>query len=416
MEVKNYKKEANPTYFTAKGTLYKLAHANNEDAMQFLKLIDMSDLEKGFKESGNLFEGASKLVAERMGIGIGCAIELRYNVVSKVLDDSKLNNFFDIACGYTPRSLYCKKKGVDYIGVDVPIVVDEMNEKVGELVKNGKHTPYISADATNPSTIIKASEYLNGEVFISCEGLIMYLSLDELQELISGVKGILAKHGGAWYTSDLGVDYKRVPLPFINDKMIEEKMYNKASTLKDTNDIKYFSNNFKTEEEKIKFFEKNGLLVEKLAIKDMNLNITQLEKESNEVKKNVKALFDTFFCWKLTLKDDEKNKICVNNSNSKVNIEHKLENGKLLLKVDGRIDTLSSPELLRAYDLEAEKSIIKGILIDANKLEYISSAGLRVILKMCKALKSEKVEINGANQVVKEIFKTTGFDKFVNIY
>lgn len=415
MEEKNYKKEANPTYFTAKGTLLKLAEANNVDAIEFLKLIDMSDLRKGIKESGEIFPGVSRAIADRMSVGIGNAVELRYNVVSKVLLDSGLKNFFDIACGYTPRALYCKRNGIDYIGTDVPIVVDEMNKKVGELVTNGKHTPYISADATNPSTIIKAAEGLNGEVFISCEGLILYLTFDELQEFVSGIKGILAKHGGAWYTSDLGVDYVKVPLPFINDKKIEEEMVKSASTLKNTNDIKFFSNNFKSEKEKIKFFENKGLKVEKLAIKDMNLTITQLEKESDEIKKNVKKLFDTFYCWKLTLNDEEKKSINVKGLDNKVKVEHKLENGNLNIKVAGRIDTLSSPELLKAYDIEAQNGTINSIVIDANELEYISSAGLRVILKMSKAVKSGNVEINGANEVVKNIFKTTGFDNFVKV-
>ena len=42
----------------------------------------------------------------------------------------------------------------------------------------------------------------------SCEGLTQYLSADEFTQLIGGIREILIRHGGAWVTSDFGVDYE----------------------------------------------------------------------------------------------------------------------------------------------------------------------------------------------------------------
>ena len=80
----------------------------------------------------------------------------------------------------------------------------------------------------------------------------------------------------------------------------------------------------------------------------------------------------------------------------------------------GRLDTVTAPEL------EAELSGIlqtaDTIKIDMEKLEYISSAGLRVILKTQKALeKKGGLKLTNVPESVKEVFDITGFSDFLTI-
>ena len=80
----------------------------------------------------------------------------------------------------------------------------------------------------------------------------------------------------------------------------------------------------------------------------------------------------------------------------------------------GRLDTVTAPEL------EAELSGIlptaDTIRIDMEKLEYISSAGLRVILKTQKALeKKGGLKLTNVPESVKEVFDITGFSDFLTI-
>ena len=87
------------------------------------------------------------------------------------------------------------------------------------------------------------------------------------------------------------------------------------------------------------------------------------------------------------------------------NLETKLEEGVFKLKISGRLDTLTAPELLKKFK---ENEGIKQILVDISKMKFISSAGLRVLEIMLKELNNKEMfEIIGANENIKEIMKNS---------
>lgn len=91
-----------------------------------------------------------------------------------------------------------------------------------------------------------------------------------------------------------------------------------------------------------------------------------------------------------------------------------MENDKAILSVEGWLDTNSSPELGR--EIEA-LSDIESLILDFDKLEYIASAGLRIIILAYKKLKSMNGEfsiINVSSEVM-DVFKLTGFDQNFDI-
>ena len=83
--------------------------------------------------------------------------------------------------------------------------------------------------------------------------------------------------------------------------------------------------------------------------------------------------------------------------------------------MDGRLDTLTSPQL----DEEINKIIegAKKLIFDLDKLAYISSAGLRILVLFKKEAQAtnNKMVIRNINDVVKEVFTVTGFDKILKI-
>ena len=89
-----------------------------------------------------------------------------------------------------------------------------------------------------------------------------------------------------------------------------------------------------------------------------------------------------------------------------MNIDKKLEDGKLSLKIGGRLDTNTSPELEAAMQLEG----VKEITFDLSDLEYVSSAGLRVFLTAQKAMMAcgGQMTIANPNATVKGVFDITG--------
>ena len=87
-------------------------------------------------------------------------------------------------------------------------------------------------------------------------------------------------------------------------------------------------------------------------------------------------------------------------------IEKRLENGCLTLVVGGRLDTNTAPELESELKLDG----VKEVVFDFGGLEYISSAGLRVLLTAKKALMGSggKMSVVNANETVRGVFEITG--------
>ena len=87
-------------------------------------------------------------------------------------------------------------------------------------------------------------------------------------------------------------------------------------------------------------------------------------------------------------------------------IEKTTENEKVTLTVSGRLDTTTAPELEAALDEVLENT--KELIFNLENLEYISSAGLRVILKAQKSIKTKgSMKLTGVNDSIMEVFDIT---------
>ncbi|MBQ8940923.1 MAG: STAS domain-containing protein [Firmicutes bacterium] len=90
------------------------------------------------------------------------------------------------------------------------------------------------------------------------------------------------------------------------------------------------------------------------------------------------------------------------------------ENETLTVTIEGRLDTTTAPQL--EAELKSSLDDIKKLVFDIKDLEYISSAGLRVLLSAQKVMnKQGNMVVKGANESVMEIFEVTGFVDILNI-
>ena len=89
-------------------------------------------------------------------------------------------------------------------------------------------------------------------------------------------------------------------------------------------------------------------------------------------------------------------------------IEKKINNDAVTLIVSGRLDTQTAPELEK--ELDSILSGLKELTFDMTNLEYVSSAGLRVILKAQKAMNAQgSMKLTSVNESIMEVFDITGF-------
>ena len=94
--------------------------------------------------------------------------------------------------------------------------------------------------------------------------------------------------------------------------------------------------------------------------------------------------------------------------------EKRLDGTELTIKVSGRLDTTTSPQL----EAELKQSIggITKLVFDLSELEYLSSAGLRVLLSAHKTMdKQGEMIVKNVNDAVNEIFEITGFIDILTI-
>lgn len=89
-------------------------------------------------------------------------------------------------------------------------------------------------------------------------------------------------------------------------------------------------------------------------------------------------------------------------------INKTVEGGKLIIAPEGRLDTMTSPQL----DAELDNSIksVSELVFDFAGLDYISSAGLRVLLKAQKVMNRQgSMVIRNVSDEIRDIFDVTGF-------
>ena len=95
-------------------------------------------------------------------------------------------------------------------------------------------------------------------------------------------------------------------------------------------------------------------------------------------------------------------------------ITKNLNENHLTIALEGRLDTTTAPELEQM--LKDSMDSVNELTIDFSKLDYISSAGLRVLLSAHKVMsKKGGMKVVNVNEIVKEVFDVTGFADILDI-
>lgn len=97
-----------------------------------------------------------------------------------------------------------------------------------------------------------------------------------------------------------------------------------------------------------------------------------------------------------------------------MNIKQKKEDKKLIVSISGKVDTQTAPELM-----EFLKGVMPGVeelVLDFQEVEYISSAGLRVVLFAQKTMNAQgSMTVVNVNEDIMEVFELTGFNDILTI-
>ncbi len=97
-----------------------------------------------------------------------------------------------------------------------------------------------------------------------------------------------------------------------------------------------------------------------------------------------------------------------------LNVKKVVDNDKAVFTLEGRLDTVTAPDL----EAEVNESIsgLTDLVFDCADLEYISSAGLRVLLSAQKVMmKQGEMKLINVNEIVMEILDVTGFSDIITV-
>lgn len=97
-----------------------------------------------------------------------------------------------------------------------------------------------------------------------------------------------------------------------------------------------------------------------------------------------------------------------------MNIDKSLQGKKLTLSIAGRLDTVTAPELEK--EIKASLGGVEELVMDFKNLDYVSSAGLRVLLMAQKTMNAQgSMKVINVSDTINEIFEVTGFSDILTI-
>ena len=390
----------NPVFNTAKMTLTLLSAVGNEDSIAIEKAL-------GFAQMPHVDAKADEYaLLKRIG---AITIELRYALANRMIEQAGNKNVLDLACGYTPKAKYLMERGYHYVGGDLPAVAEDMARVSRELL--GGKALFQAVDVTNGESVAAAAANLpDGPVTIDCEGLAAYLDKNEMTAMVKSIAAVLAERGGCWVTTDFESDsYFLVIAQAVSAgqgekflKLVESQVEKKTA---DAAHAPVFANN----EEKVAFLQSMGLAVERRPITGVaDMGLRTLYACTPEQRQAIAAALEKINVWIMTPDGAEK---AAGTGTGGFAIDQSRDGDALTMRLSGRLDSISAPELLAAFRAADGESAVKDVTADLQDLEYTSSAGLRVMLIMYKQLGQGHFRLLHANDTVRAILRDTGFDQ-----
>ena len=410
----------NPIFNTAKTTLFLLGASGNDDAK-----ILASELGLSFDSTQNA--NTNKTTAD-IFITTMIVLETRYRTMSRLAEKSCCDVDVDLPCGYAPRALSYARKGKRFVGLDIPAVIQEVKPKIIRLIDECKRdfVSLSAVDATNYDSLENALRGINGTFCIITEGLLVYFTDSELSALTENIRKILSEHGGCWITSDpeLLKTHSLISKALTGGKssdsiskttsILEEKSDTLAGESGNSVCPRIGCKDFEEAARKgIKFFESHGFNVERLTFADNMPELNAYSMLKPEQISAVKEAMTHAACWKMTLAENAETSRA-SSTGKKFGINAKITGNILSLSLSGRIDTITAPELLAFWEKINAEHEINAVKINCDSLDYISSAGLRVLLIIHKGSR-EGVELSGVNNTVRDILSQTGFASLLKI-
>ena len=398
----------NPVYLTAKTAVYLMADAGIADADKIAGKLELHSIDLG--------------IDKEMMLGNELVVEAKYRTMCSLIEGTGIQTNVDLPCGYTPKALYLTDRGLRFVGLDLPIVAQELEPILLSLAAHPELIQIHGVDATNLESLEEALKGITGPVCISTEGMMMYFTESETSAVISNIASLLEKFGGCWLTPDpeFIVQFFLTFKSVLGEQALRKLMATK-NVATGQSDVGNLTNSFivrtadlqASSETALAFLRKHGLKAERINLAANMPELKAYRKLTSEQISAFKEAMAKCHYWKITLAADRKEQ-AKKQETQPFGMNYSVRDHLFRVSLRGRMDTITAPELLKVWEAEKTGHELCGIEIDCSELQYVSSAGLRVLLMMYNSLENtEHFRMTGVSDEVREILKTTVFDRFL---
>ncbi len=408
--------KVNPVFQTAKMTLFQLSANGDPDAKLLVERM-------GLTRDQTQNSAHSVALPEQIKTSI-IMMETRFRTMAALAEKTG-GTLVDLPCGYTPRALAMARRGIPYYGLDLPVVIQEITEHMKALLPEDqqKLVHYRAVDATNHDSLEAALADVEGPVCILTEGLLMYFTDSEAAALCDNIRSILEKKGGCWYTADVetALQYVLTIRPLCGDRFMEV-MKNAHQRTSDKADVNVGHNTLTVSpgdmpaglQKAMQFLAQHGLRVERMPIADYMPELKTLADLPADQAAAIREGMKQCAYWKITVSGASQAVPLSSSETKGFRFDASIADGTLALDLTGRLDTITAPNLLSFFEETKKEHAPKAVTVDCAHLDYISSAGLRVMLIMHKACE-DGVTLLHLNETTREILAQTGFDSILKI-
>ena len=403
----------NPVFNTAKSCLNLNAIAGDADSQRLQAFL-------GFNAFSN--DNMRKYVTPEIQAQVQKLVPVfmiytwsRFHGMNRLIESEADSAVVDLPCGYTARGMKMARMGRSYYGFDLPAVIDVIGPAVEQLQGKNANIHYDAVDATNFDSLAAPLAGEARRLMIVTEGLLMYFNQPELETVFTNVRRLLQKHGGSWVIVDRAyylherdiasavLDHDPAMLA-LHKAVISQGADNMADTATNQNIL------FQGDDEAARaFIGKMGFEIREICMEDYLPDHFDALKGRPQAEAEVRNVFRSMYFWVLTAKTEAgENDV----PNLPFAVESEYQNGTFSVRIQGRMDTITAPELLKRFQAVTDK--IEAIEVDVADMAYVSSAGLRVLLMMYKSLDDKNgFKLLNVKDEVREILEVTGFDQLL---
>ncbi|MBQ9487563.1 MAG: STAS domain-containing protein [Selenomonadaceae bacterium] len=405
-EIYSVQARINPVFFTAKTAVCLMTQAGIADSDKIARCLHLEN-----NQPLKYMPDAETI------LGNALVVEAKYRTMCHVIENSGYRTCVDLPCGYTPKALHVTEKGLRFIGMDLPIVVQEFSPVIHSLAKYPDRISFCEVDATNYESLQKALRGIDEPLCITTEGMMMYFTESEVDAVISNIRALLERHGGCWITPDPEI---KLQFMLTFKSVFGEDSLGKLTTTGNAamkqSDVANLFNSFILDLENVpaslkaaeNLLASHGLKFERI---NLSANMPELGVYRQLTPAQIHRFKDAMrHChyWVISLDDTRKLQETATPKQNSFEMSHTYDDGILLMTLRGRVDSLSAPKILASFENEKARNVIDEVKINCAALEYISSAGIRMLIDINENCNGGLMLFN-VNAAVGKILAQKGF-------